>query len=125
MLSATVARSSASLCCRRSALSLTLSAKRNIQTTAIRRDSSFTNLLADDTPPAVQVSSISNDGIHLADGLLIPGACIFLEGKVFLWDVPDTGSLSSRIASERWKDWAEERFELFDAVLPRPGVLLF
>ncbi|CAA7259364.1 unnamed protein product [Cyclocybe aegerita] len=96
---------------------------RNIHSTRSASDRSFTNFLADDNPPAVQVSSISEAGIQLIDGLVIPGACIFLEGKVFLWDVP-TSNLSSRMKEHRWQDWSEERFQLFDTVVPRPEILL-
>ena len=91
---------------------------------SVWRDRSFTNFLADDTPPAVQVESISDNGIQLADGLIIPGPCIFLEGKVFLWDAPNL-DISSRTAEERWKDWNEKRFYLFEVVTPRPGKWTF
>jgi len=97
--------------------------RRNLHTTVIRRDRSFTNLLADDNPPPVQVSSLSDKGILLADGLLIPGACIFLEGKVYLWDTPDLNT-NSRKTQEIWRAWAEERFQIFDVVTPRPEILL-
>lgn len=93
---------------------------RNIRTTVVRRDRSFTNLLADDNPPPVQVSSLSDSGILLADGLLVPGACIFLEGKVYLWDAPEFKA-NTRTTQERWSAWAEERFQIFDIVTPRPG----
>ncbi|EAU82712.1 hypothetical protein CC1G_08869, partial [Coprinopsis cinerea okayama7 len=83
-------------------------------------DRSFTNILADDTPPPVQVSSISEDGIQLEDGLQISGPTIFLEGRVFLWDVPPVGE-----GKDRWKGWTEEHFELFDTVVPAPEILLF
>ncbi len=76
-----------------------------------RSSSTFTNILADDNPPPVQVASIADDGIHLADGLAIPGACIFLEGKVFLWDVPQT----------LWDGWGTHHFKLFEIGAPRPG----
>ena len=99
-----------------------LSVDRNLHTTVIRRDRSFTNLLADDNPPPVQVSSLSDNGIRLADGLLIPGACIFLEGKVYLWDTPELNT-SSRTTGEIWRAWTEERFQIFDVVTPRPGGL--
>lgn len=102
-----------------------LSFRRNLQTTVIRRDRSFTNFLADDNPPPVQVSSLSDNGILLVDGLLIPGACIFLEGKVYLWDVPefrvnDNKQITEGIWSP-WNSWSEERFQIFDVVAPRPG----
>ena len=95
---------------------------RNLHTTVIRRDRSFTNLLADDNPPPVQVSSLSDNGILLADGLLIPGACIFLEGKVYLWDTPELNT-NTRTTQEIWRAWTEERFRIFDVVTPRPGGL--
>ncbi|KAF8632320.1 hypothetical protein AX15_001942 [Amanita polypyramis BW_CC] len=80
----------------------------------LRRSSTFTNILADDNPPPVQVASITDDAIHLADGLTIPGACIFLEGKVFLWDVPQT----------LWEGWDKRHFVLFEIGKPRPEILL-
>ncbi|KAJ3798974.1 NADH dehydrogenase 1 alpha subcomplex assembly factor 3 [Lentinula aff. detonsa] len=74
----------------------------------------FTNILASDNPPPVQVASISPSGIELTDGLIIPGACIFLEGKVFLWDPPRTF----------WEGWKEEHFDVFEFVVPKPEILL-
>jgi NADH dehydrogenase [ubiquinone] 1 alpha subcomplex assembly factor 3 len=71
----------------------------------------LTNILADENPPAVQVKAMSDAGIELADGVLIPGACIFLDGKVFLWDVPPT----------LWQGWSVDRLEMFDVVVPKPG----
>ena len=64
--------------------STSLLVSRNLHTTIIWRDCSFTNFLADDNPPPAQASSLSDNGILLADGLLIPAACIFLEGKIFM-----------------------------------------
>jgi NADH dehydrogenase [ubiquinone] 1 alpha subcomplex assembly factor 3 len=82
----------------------------------------LTNFLAQDTPPPVQVASISEaNGIQLADGLKIPGACIFLEGNVYLWDVPTPKS-----GKDGWKQWTKDHLGIFDTVVPRPGrVLLF
>jgi NADH dehydrogenase [ubiquinone] 1 alpha subcomplex assembly factor 3 len=71
-------------------------------------------MLADGIPPPVQVSSITPDGIQLADGLVIPSACIFLEGKVFLWDVP----------TSLWTGWSKNHFEIFEVVVPKPGPYL-
>lgn len=93
---------------------------RQIHVTSANKDRSFTNLLADEIPPAVQVTSISDNGIWLADGLNISGPCIFLDGKVFLWDVPSL-NMSSNVGQERWKNWNAEYFELFKVVTPRPG----
>lgn len=71
----------------------------------------FSNILADSPTPAVQVKTITNEGIELADGLILPGASIFLDGKVFLWEVPET----------RWEGWDKKHFEIFDVVVPKPG----
>ncbi|KAG6812937.1 hypothetical protein H0H92_015257 [Tricholoma furcatifolium] len=87
---------------------------RSFHASPLRRDSSFTNILADDNPPAVQVKSITSAGIQLMDGLMLPSACIFLEGKVFLWDVPTT----------LWTGWETGHFEIFETVIPKPEILL-
>ncbi|KAG6856987.1 hypothetical protein H0H87_011081 [Tephrocybe sp. NHM501043] len=87
---------------------------RNLNASSVKRDRSFTNILADDSPPAVQVKSITDIGIQLLDGLLIPSACIFLEGKVFLWDVPPT----------LWTEWGTEHFEIFETIIPKPEILI-
>jgi hypothetical protein len=76
--------------------------------------SQLTNILAGEIPPPVQVKSITNAGVQLQDGRLLPSACIFLEGEVLLWDVPPT----------LWKGWDESRFEVFDVVVPKPGASL-
>lgn len=86
---------------------------RSIHTSSIRNDRSFTNILADqDSPPPVQVASISEEGIQLSDGLLLRSACVFLEGKVFLWEVPQN----------LWEGWGPEHLELFEIVIPKPGM---
>ncbi|KAL0950071.1 hypothetical protein HGRIS_010075 [Hohenbuehelia grisea] len=80
----------------------------------ISRSSTFTNMLADDTPLPVQVDSITDEAIYLQDGLVIPSPCMFLEGKVFLWNVP----------SALWEGWSKEHFGIFEVVAPRPEILL-
>lgn len=86
---------------------------RSFHTLSVLRhnSSTFTNILAGDTPPPVQVGSVTSDGIRLADGLVIPSACIFLEGKVFLWDTP----------SKLWAGWTKEHLEIFEVTAPKPG----
>lgn len=66
------------------------------------------NILAGGPEPAVQVRSLGPNGLQLADGLEIPGPCIFLEGKVFLWNIPET-------------NWKPEHFRIFESVVPKPG----
>jgi len=72
------------------------------------------NILSGGPALPVQVRSLGPNGIQLADGLEIPSACIFLEGKVFLWNVPQT----------LWEGWTKEHFQIFDVVVPKPEVLL-
>lgn len=96
---------------------------RTFQTTSRTSDHSFTNLLADaDNPPPVQVSSISDkEGIRLVDGLVLSAASIFLEGQVYLWDVPSLKTEGDKTEKDQWKGWTEGHFELFDVVVPKPG----
>ena len=78
---------------------------------ALRYPAGLENILGGGPAPPVQVMSIGEEGIQLADGLVIPSACIFLDGQVFLWNVP----------SKPWKDWTKEHFRIFDVVVPKPG----
>jgi NADH dehydrogenase [ubiquinone] 1 alpha subcomplex assembly factor 3 len=78
---------------------------------ALRYPAGLENILGGGSAPPVQVESISEEGIQLADGLVIPSACIFLDGQVFLWNVPP----------KPWRDWTKEHFRIFDVVVPKPG----
>lgn len=73
----------------------------------------FTNILAGANVPKTQVKTVTLEGFHLEDGRIVPGPCIFLEGKVFLWNVPPT----------LWDGWKPEHFEVFDVAVPKPGAL--
>lgn len=84
--------------------------------------SGLTNILAGEVPPPVQVKAVTDGGITLQDGLIMRSACIFLEGKVFLWDIPLTGG---KQPGSLWKGWGKERFELFEVVVPKPGELYY
>jgi len=92
--------------------------------------SGFANVLADAPAPAVQVKTITKDGIELVDGkstplekkiaqffsgLLLSGPCIFLNGKVFLWETSDFGK------NGNWDSWTKDMFEMFEVVVPKPG----
>ncbi|KIO12474.1 hypothetical protein M404DRAFT_56975, partial [Pisolithus tinctorius Marx 270] len=95
------------------------------------RPTTLTNILASDIPPPVQVLSVSKTGIKLADGLVLTGPVIFLDGKVFLWDVPN-GGFSSTVSTgmvsgnmERWEGWTSEHWSMFEVVVPKPEILVF
>ncbi|KAJ7849869.1 DUF498-domain-containing protein, partial [Mycena olivaceomarginata] len=85
-----------------------LSRRRALHTTRplLDRGPSLTNMLA-------CVASLTPTGIHLEDGLLLPAACIFLDGTVFLWDPP--ASVTA---------WGREHLRVFEAVVPRPEILV-
>lgn len=51
-------------------------------------------------------------------GLVLPSACIFLEGRVFLWELPKLDTHAS------WPGWNNDHFKLFEVVVPRPGKML-
>ncbi|EMD40580.1 hypothetical protein CERSUDRAFT_111176 [Gelatoporia subvermispora B] len=72
------------------------------------------NILEGGPAPPVSVKTVTPAGVQLDDGLLLPAACIFLEGKVFLWDVPQ----------QFWEGWGKEHFEIFEATVPKPELLL-
>ncbi|TBU33024.1 hypothetical protein BD311DRAFT_785142 [Dichomitus squalens] len=80
----------------------------------LRCDGGLTNILSGGDAPAVQVKTITQNGIQLADGLVLPSPCIFLNGKVFLWNAP----------AKTWDGWKPEHFEVFDTVVPKPEILL-
>jgi NADH dehydrogenase [ubiquinone] 1 alpha subcomplex assembly factor 3 len=88
----------------------------------------LSNILASDIPPPVVVQSVSTEeGIKLADGLVLKGPAIFLEGKVFLWDVPSlssAGGSKATTGTQSWSGWNEKYFEIFEVVVPRPEILL-
>lgn len=76
-----------------------------------REPTKIHNILGGGPEPPVQVRGATPSGIELHDGLILPSSCIFLDGNVFLWDVP----ISS------WAGWNKEHFEVFEVVVPKPG----
>ena len=79
---------------------------------ALRYPAGLEDILGGRSASPVQVKSIGEEGVRLTDGLVIPSACIFLDGQVFLWNVP----------LRPWKDWTEDHFQIFDVVVPKPGL---
>jgi len=91
------------------------SAVRRLHTNStLRYPAGLENILGGGPAPPVQVKSLGEEGIELAGGLVIPSTCIFLDGQVFLWNVP----------SKPWKDWTRGHFRIFDVVVPKPEILL-
>jgi len=91
------------------------------------------NILEGGVAPAVQVRTVTPAGIELQDGLIIPGACIFLDGQIFMWRVPvprspvASGSSNLNVKPvSPWSapGWGKECFEIFDVVIPKPEILL-
>ncbi|KAF8312231.1 DUF498-domain-containing protein [Clavulina sp. PMI_390] len=75
------------------------------------------SIYADDGPPPVSVKTVTSTGVELLDGLVLSSACIFLEGRVFLWEVPKIEGHAS------WPGWTTDHFKIFEVVVPRPEVL--
>jgi NADH dehydrogenase [ubiquinone] 1 alpha subcomplex assembly factor 3 len=86
-------------------------------TTRLSGTTTLPNILAGGPAPAVVVKTLTPRGIQLDDGLIIPGACIFLEGEVFLWDAATTDAWAKLSEAD-----LKARFEVFETVVPRPGV---
>jgi len=76
------------------------------------------SIYAEEGPPSVAVRSVSSSAIELADGLVLSSACILLEGRVFLWEVPKVDRYA------KWPGWTAEHFKLFEVIVPRPEILL-
>ncbi|KAL4076282.1 NADH dehydrogenase 1 alpha subcomplex assembly factor 3 [Scleroderma yunnanense] len=94
------------------------------------RPTSLTNILASEVPPPVQVASVSTAGIKLTDGLVFCGPVVFLEGKVFMWDVPDGGFITGSSPgmgtdAKKWDAWTKEHWWIFEVVVPKPEILVF
>lgn len=83
--------------------------------------SGLTNLFDTSESPQLSVHKLTPKGFILSDGLVIPGGCVFADGRVFLWDVdPPVGDGSQGI-DKAWAGWAPERFAVFERLVPRPG----
>lgn len=80
----------------------------------------MTNLFDDTARPRVAVTKLNDQGFHLSDGLIVPGGVIFVDNRIFLWDVdpPKVDKLTGR---GMWDEWKEDRLSVFETVLPRPG----
>jgi NADH dehydrogenase [ubiquinone] 1 alpha subcomplex assembly factor 3 len=51
----------------------------------------------------------------------VHGGCVFADGRALLWDVdPPKGNGSEGLA-KAWEGWSEERFRVFETLVPRPG----
>lgn len=94
---------------------------RKLSTTSVRLANTKTlpNILAGGPAPPVVVKNITSQGLQLASGLVVPGPCIFLEGEVFLWDVPPADTWATLDAKD-----VRAMFEVFEVVVPRPGEFL-
>ncbi|GJJ07154.1 hypothetical protein Clacol_001354 [Clathrus columnatus] len=82
-----------------------------------QRSSNLTNIINDVPYSSLRVHTITSAGhIELSSGMVLTGPCLFLGGKVFLWDVPPV---------KLWDGWNKEMFQIFDVVVPKPQILLF
>ncbi|WWC92931.1 uncharacterized protein L201_007894 [Kwoniella dendrophila CBS 6074] len=88
----------------------------------------FQNILSPDPDsmdkPNLAINKLTPRGFILSDDLVIPGGCIFHSGRAILWDVDPPKSDAPNL-NEMWKGWTEDRFRVFQLVVPRPEILLF
>lgn len=78
---------------------------------------------SDPAQTRLQVEKLNDQGFVLADGLIIPGGAIFIDDRAFLWDV-DPVQVDPLSGRGKWEGWSREQFRIFEAVLPRPEILL-
>lgn len=66
-------------------------------------------------------------GIKLADRLVFSGPVMFLEGEVFLLDVPNGGFITSSgpVDTKKWDGWNKGHWSILVTVVPRPGKLCY
>lgn len=86
-------------------------------------ESPLSNILEDESLP-IRISNVSSSEIKLADGLVIPSPCIFLNGRVFLWKPPHIDPFKAMPNGKGWESWTNEIWTLFELVVPRPGMSL-
>lgn len=82
---------------------------------------SLQNLFETPDNPPLSVTKLDAKGFHLSDGLVVPGGCVFTDGRAFLWDVDPPVGDGSQGLSKAWAGWTPERFSVFEHVVPRPG----
>ncbi|GAA5860384.1 hypothetical protein JCM3774_000401 [Rhodotorula dairenensis] len=90
------------------------------------------NIIASSPDDYVSIVSLSpSAGFTLSDGLVVPSPVLMIDGNCFLWDVdhptvgpkPD-GSPKSEHGLD-WDGWSKEKLAVFEALSPRPEIVLF
>lgn len=79
------------------------------------------NLYENPETPPLSIKRLDSKGYLLSDGLLIPGGCVFADGRAFLWDVDPPVGDGSKGLNVAWDGWTPERFKVFEKIVPRPG----
>ncbi|EJD48365.1 DUF498-domain-containing protein [Auricularia subglabra TFB-10046 SS5] len=87
---------------------------RSLHSTPPRLRSGLVNLVGDPEEfTTTHVHRITAKGIELSDGLLLPGPCILMNGRVFLWDVKRPEDI-----------WNTDLFAPFEVVVPKPELVI-
>ncbi|WFC96725.1 hypothetical protein MBRA1_003387 [Malassezia brasiliensis] len=76
-------------------------------------DNPLSNILEDDTLP-IRIAKVTAKEIKLADGLVVPSPCIFLNGKVFLWNPPKIDPMTAMPNGKGWESWNSVRYRKID-----------
>lgn len=84
---------------------------------------SLQNIFETPDRPSLTISKLTPRGYHLSDDLVVPGGLVLAGYQALLWDVdPPKGDGSGGLAAA-WQGWTKERFQVFETVVPRPGML--
>lgn len=84
---------------------------------------SLQNIFETPDRPSLTIAKLTPKGFHLSDDLVVPGGLVLAGYQALLWDVdPPKGDGAGGLASA-WQGWTKERFQVFETVVPRPGML--
>ncbi|WFD36953.1 hypothetical protein MCUN1_003845 [Malassezia cuniculi] len=99
-----------------------------IHTSAVRKGAlddagGLTNILEDESIP-IRVANVSKEEIVLADGLVLPPNCLFLNGHIFTWNTPVVKMMEVMPNGRGWEAWTDDIWTIFETVTPRPELLI-
>ncbi|GAA6029912.1 hypothetical protein JCM8097_009166 [Rhodosporidiobolus ruineniae] len=80
-------------------------------------------IMATDDDPVSITSLTPSAGFTLSDGLVVPSPVLIIDGAVFLWDVQHPLKGGDELG-RKWDGWSEEKLKVFEALSPRPEILL-
>lgn len=98
---------------------------RSLQTRSLhstRPALSLQNIFETSDRPSLTIAKLTPKGFHLSDDLVVPGGLVLAGYQALLWDVDPPKGDGSGDLQAAWKGWTKERFQVFESVVPRPGM---